>query len=154
PWVGVGRGALEPAFTRVHPASAFVTFSHLENEYVQAVVEWGIPGALILAVPLAWLGLLAVRRWRDGPPAPASLGGLAVVAIQSNVDFGVELLGLAVPVTVVAATAAYVPLRTLHDTALTRARSLRLGHLVVLAAAAILLGLPITRTVAEDHIAL
>jgi O-antigen ligase len=154
PWVGVGRGALEPAFTRVHPASAFVTFSHLENEYVQAVVEWGIPGAIVLAIPLAWLGLLAIRRWRDGPLAAASLGGLAVVAIQSNVDFGVELLGLAVPATVVAATAAYVPLRTLHDGALTRARAMRLGHLVVLAAAAILLGLPITRTVAEDHIAL
>ncbi|MEO7735869.1 MAG: O-antigen ligase family protein, partial [Kofleriaceae bacterium] len=46
PWLGIGRGALEPAFTRIHEPSAYVTFSHLENEYIQAVVEWGVPGAL------------------------------------------------------------------------------------------------------------
>src|SRR5262249_28493945 len=102
PWVGVGRGALEPAFTRVHPASAFVTFSHLENEYIQSVVEWGVPGALALAAAMSWLAIVAIRRWRDGPLAASALGGLAVVAVQSNVDFGVELLGLAVPITVVA----------------------------------------------------
>ena len=34
PWIGVGRGATEPTLTRVHSASAFATFSHLENEYV------------------------------------------------------------------------------------------------------------------------
>ena len=154
PLVGVGRGALEPVFTRVHPASAFVTFSHLENEYIQAVVEWGIPGAIVMAVALGWLALLAIRRWRDGPLVAAGLGGLVTVAVQSNVDFGVELLGLAVPTTIVAATLAYVPVRQLADSALPKARAIRLGHLVLLVACAILLGLPITRTVEEDHMAL
>ncbi|HET9621098.1 MAG TPA: O-antigen ligase family protein, partial [Kofleriaceae bacterium] len=45
PWLGIGRGAFEPAFTRVHDASAYITFSHLENEYIQIIVEWGVPGA-------------------------------------------------------------------------------------------------------------
>ncbi len=49
PWVGIGRGAFEPVFQRVHPASAYATYTYLENEYLQAVVDWGVPGALVLA---------------------------------------------------------------------------------------------------------
>ena len=154
PWVGVGRGAMEPAFTRVHPASAFVTFSHVENEYVQAVVDWGIPGALLLAGAIGWLAVVAIRRWRDGPLAAAALGGLTTLAVQSNVDFGAELLGLALPATVVAATLAYVPLRATGSAALRRARLFRYAVLVGLTGAALILLLPITRSVAEDHVAL
>ena len=54
PWVGIGRGAIEPVFTRVHAPSAYVTFSHLENEYIQAIVEWGVPGAVLIGLALAW----------------------------------------------------------------------------------------------------
>ena len=50
-------------------------------------------------------------RSRFPPVACAALGALAVVAIQSNVDFGVELVGLALPVTAIAATLTYVPMR-------------------------------------------
>ncbi|MGN6108725.1 MAG: O-antigen ligase family protein, partial [Kofleriaceae bacterium] len=139
PWVGVGRGAFEPAFTRVHPASAFVTFSHLENEYIQAVVEWGVPGALLLAALLGWLAIVAIRKWRDGPLAAAALGGVTTAIVQSNVDFGIELLGLAVPVTIVAATLATVPVKPLSPRVLLRARLFRLAHLGGLAAAALVL---------------
>ena len=90
PWTGVGRGAFEPAFTRVHKASSFLTFSHVENEYMQAVIDWGIPGAIVLALALGWVGVVALRRWRDGPLVAAALGGLTTVLVQSNVDFGVE----------------------------------------------------------------
>lgn len=151
PWTGVGRGALEPAFTRVHPASAHVTFSHLENEYVQAIVEWGIPGAIALALALGWLAVVAIRRWRDGPLAAGALGGLAAIAVQSNVDFGVELLGVAVPATALAATVAYAPLREVAGGALWRARVLRALHVVALGAAALVLMSPISTSVAEDH---
>ncbi|MBA3502961.1 MAG: O-antigen ligase family protein, partial [Deltaproteobacteria bacterium] len=109
PWVGVGRGAFEPAFTRVHPASSVVTFSHAENEGLQAIVDWGIPACIVLALLAGWALLLAIRRWNDGPLAAGALGALMVVAFQSNFDFGIELLGLAAPVVVLFATLAYHP---------------------------------------------
>jgi O-antigen ligase len=151
PWVGVGRGAFEPVFQRVHPASAYATYTHLENEYLQAVVDWGVPGALLLAFVAIWLVVLALRRWRDGPLAAGALGALAAVLLQSDVDFGIEFLGLAAPMTVVAATLAYVPLRETTPKRLTATRAMRIAHVVALAIGALLLAINITKPIAEDH---
>jgi len=151
PWVGVGRGAFESAFTRVHPPSGFVTFSHLENEYIQAVVDWGLAGALALAGALLWLAVKAIRRWRDGPLAAAALGGCVVVGLQSNFDFGVELLGLAIPITAIAATLTYVPLREIKPRPLLVGRLLRGAHIALLGIVALLLMSDQTKSVLEDH---
>jgi O-antigen ligase/tetratricopeptide (TPR) repeat protein len=151
PWVGIGRGALEPAFTRVHEPSAYVTFSHLENEYLQAVVEWGVPGAIVLGLLLAWAIFAGVKHWRDGALAAAAIGGCAAVMFQSSVDFGVELLGVAVPVTLVATTLLGVPLRESRSLA---TRGARAALIVALVGAAAVLALSITRTIQEDHDAL
>ena len=151
PWVGVGRGAFEASFTRVHPASGSLTFSHVENEYLQAVVDWGIPGAIVLGLAALWLAAVALRRWRDGPLAAAAIGALVVVAVQSNVDFGAELLGLAVPITALAATVTYVPLREGTPRLIALARALRIGLVVVLLASAVLLLSSATIAIEEDH---
>jgi hypothetical protein len=154
PWVGIGRGALEPVFVRVHPASAFATFPYLENEYIEAVVDFGVPGALLLAFATIWLVVVAIRRWRDGPLVAAALGGLAVVMLQSNVDFGLELLGIAAPITAVVSTLAYVPLRETNGRRLAVARGIRIAHVVALLAGALLLLSNVTMTLDEDHRAL
>jgi O-antigen ligase/Flp pilus assembly protein TadD len=151
PWVGVGRGGFEPTFTRVHPASGFVTFSHLENEYVQAIVDWGVIGGVTLGLAMLWLAVVSIRRWRDGPFAAAALGCCVVVALQSNFDFGVEMLGIAIPITAIAATLAYVPLREGVGRKLAIARGLRVGHVLALAAATVLLLSSVTTTLEEDH---
>lgn len=149
PWVGVGRGAVEPTLTRVHEASAYATFSHLENEYVTAVVEWGIPGALVLAIVLGWCCATAARRWRDGPLQAAALGAVACVMFQSSVDFGVEIFGLAIPTTIVAATLLTVPYR--ETRALTRLRMHRGILIAATFGAAVLVLLPAARSLQEDH---
>lgn len=151
PWTGIGRGAFEPAFTRVHPASAFATFSHPENTIVQAVVEWGIPATLVLVGVGIWLALFALRRWKDGPLAAGAIGALAAVAFQSNFDFGIELLGIAVPVAIVASTLCYVPLKELRPSRLRATRAFRIGFTVVAVCAALGLLLPLTTTIDEDH---
>ncbi|HET7502929.1 MAG TPA: O-antigen ligase family protein [Kofleriaceae bacterium] len=148
PWVGIGRGALEPAFTRVYEPSAYFTFSHLENEYIQAVVEWGVPGAIVLGLALAWCIVSAARRWRDGPLAAAAIGASAAILFQSSVDFGVELLGVAVPALLVATTLLAGRLREARSPALTAAR---LAMIAALAGGAWVLLSPITRTLPEDH---
>jgi hypothetical protein len=154
PWIGVGRGAFESAFTRVHAESAFGTFSHLENEYLQAVVDWGIPGAAALGVAATWLMLIAARRRREGALAAGAIGGLAAVAAQSTVDFGLELPGLLIPAVAVATTLAYVPLREMSPSRVRRAMGGRLAMIAV-----IVLGVAIVvpswgATIAEDHDAL
>jgi O-antigen ligase/tetratricopeptide (TPR) repeat protein len=149
PWVGVGRGAVEACLTRVHPGSAYYTFSHLENEYLSAVVEWGIPGALILGAVFAWCVLNALRRWRDGPLAAAALGALAMMMFQSSVDFGIEMLGIAVPLTIIASTVTLVPLR---PEAGVRTAPIGRGLLILaLVAGAWLVSRPFARSLQEDH---
>jgi O-antigen ligase len=151
PWAGWGRGAFEPAFTRVHPASGLATFSYLENEYLQVVVDWGLPGALLLGVAGVWFLITALWRWRGGPLAAAAIAGLGVVALQSNVDFGVEFLGLAIPTTIVAATLSYVPLREPASRALYLARGLRAGLALAIVFGGIALLSAATISVGEDH---
>ncbi len=102
PTTGVGRGAFEPAFTRIQPSVK--TFSHLENEYLQAVVDWGIPGAAALAVLLLLTLIQAGHRWRAGPLEVGAIGALTGVAIHAFVDFALELPGAALPVLAVAST--------------------------------------------------
>jgi O-antigen ligase len=148
PWLGIGRGALEPAFTRVHEPSAYITFSHLENEYVQAIVEWGIPGAIALGLVFAWCIVLALKRWRDGPLAAGAIGVCAAIMFQSSVDFGVELLGVAVPVLLVATTLLAPRLRESRSIGVTCARG---ALILALAGAAAVLLQPITRSLQEDH---
>lgn len=148
PWVGIGRGALEPAFTRVYEPSAYITFSHLENEYIQAVVEWGVPGAIALGLALAWCIVTAVKRWRDGPLAAAAIGACAAIMFQSSVDFGVELFGVAVPALLVATTLLGGRLRESRSVAVTSAR---VALVTALAGSAAVLVLPATRTIQEDH---
>lgn len=103
PWFGIGRGAFEFSFTRFQPTIG-VTFSHIENEYLQAVLDWGIPTALLMALAL---GLLIRSVFRRGPMdamAAGGIGAIAAIAVQSLVDFGLEFPGMALPVIVVFAT--------------------------------------------------
>lgn len=152
PWVGIGRGAVETNLTRVHPGSAYFTFAELENEYLSAIVEWGIPGALLLAVIFGWCTLTAIRRWRDGPLAAAALGALAMILFQSGVDFGIELLGIALPTTIIASTVQLRPLRPVSSAL--RTRLLRASLVALLFGSTALLLLPVTSSVQEDHDAL
>jgi O-antigen ligase len=100
PWTGVGRGAFEPAFTRLHE-SGTKTYSHVENQYLQTVVDWGVPvGAGLLALAL-WLARAAWRRWHEGMIGPGGAGeagalaALATLAVHSFADFHLELPGVA-----------------------------------------------------------
>ena len=151
PLVGVGRGAFESTFTRVHAASAYATFSHPENQLIQAVVEWGLAGTAIIGGLATWGLLVALRRWRDGALAAGSLGALAAVGFQSNFDFGLELLGLAVPVVLLLATLTYGGLKGRTSQQLPRLRLARAGMLGGVALGGMVLLLPATRTIAETH---
>lgn len=154
PVVGVGRGAFEAVFPRVHPGSAFTIFSHPENELVEFVVEWGVPATIVLALLAGWILAISLRRWRDGPLAAGALGAIAAVGFQSNFDFGIELLGIAAPIVVVVATLSYVPLTEMPSRYLRRHRVLRALHMALVLLGALVLLTSFTTTLEEDRLAL
>ncbi len=151
PWLGIGRGAFESSFTRIHSASGKITYSHPENEYVQVVVEWGLPGALLLAGLVGWVAVAAGRRWRMGAVTAAALGAAAVVAVQSVVDFGLELAGIGVPMVAILATLVHVPLRDLAPARRKRMMAMRLAAAVVALGASAALLTDATRRISDDH---
>ena len=150
PVLGIGRGAEETTLTRVFRGSAYFTYSHLENEYLSAIVDWGVAGAVLLAAAFLWCARTAYRRWRDGPLAAAAIGALSAIMLQSGVDFGIELLGLALPVVIIAATVELVPLRA-TDGPMLLLRARRVALVVALAVLAVALTQPLTTSVQEDH---
>lgn len=149
PILGIGRGAFESSFTRVYPNSSQLVFSHAENEYVQAVVDWGIGGAIVLGLACLWFVPMLRRRWRNGSLAAVALGGLTAVGVQSLVDFGAEMPGIAIPCLFVAATLFYVPLKEgSRSPRRLVLRSAAIGGVVLIA---LLAGAPFSRSLAEDH---
>lgn len=151
PWVGVGRGAFESAFTRIHPASARLTYAYLENEYLQAIVDWGLPGAIALAAIGVWLALRLSRRWNDGAVAAGALGGVFAVAAQSFVDFGIQLLGVAVPLVLVIAALLGKPLDAVSSSRHRRLTVVRGALLAAMAVAIVAVIGPWGRVLREDQ---
>lgn len=97
PLLGIGRGAFETVFPSYKTDPDQLTFTHLENEWLQPLVELGIPAGLLLVGGLAAAWTLAARRRDHGWTDVGLLAGTATVAAQNMVDFSLELPGVAVP---------------------------------------------------------
>ncbi len=102
PWVGIGRGAFEHVFTPLQPPIG-VTYSHIENEYIQTVLDWGLLATLLMAVAFALLVRALFSRPMDYLRAGA-IGATVAVLVQSFADFGIEFPGMALPAIAVVAT--------------------------------------------------
>jgi O-antigen ligase/tetratricopeptide (TPR) repeat protein len=98
-WLGVGKGGFEAAFTP-HSESGATVYSHVENSYLQVVVDWGVPGAALIFLALGKAGLLGMRRWRKGPLEAAALGAIAALVIHDLADFSIELPAVAMSILV------------------------------------------------------
>lgn len=97
PWTGIGRGAYAAASAPYAAEPDTATYTHPENFVAQYVAEWGVPfGALAVLGLLFVLGRAALR-----PPAKphnaAAIAAVFALLLQNTVDFGLELLGLALP---------------------------------------------------------
>ena len=104
PWTGVGRGAFEPAFTRVSQVGGHLRFQWVENGYLQTLVDWGVPVALLLLVLAGWGVMVARRRLREDPLALGAFAGIVALAVHEAADFAIELPGVALPALAVLAT--------------------------------------------------
>ncbi|GAB4512840.1 MAG: hypothetical protein Tsb0020_30930 [Haliangiales bacterium] len=91
---GVGRGGFEPAFTRLQ-ARGTKSYSHVENEYLQAIIDWGLPLGLLILLLLARALWHAAGGWRRGPLEVGALAGLVALAVHAFSDFHLQLMGVA-----------------------------------------------------------
>jgi predicted Zn-dependent protease len=96
PLTGIGRGALPTV------GGHYLTFSpgtaeYIENEALQALVDFGIPfGAALLGLILFAFGRAVLRR-DLGPLECGLTAGLLAVGLQNLVDFSFEMGGVALP---------------------------------------------------------
>jgi tetratricopeptide (TPR) repeat protein/energy-converting hydrogenase Eha subunit A len=108
PLTGTGGGTLgvvEPIVRQIggYPG---VVLDHAHNEYLEALVEGGIPRLAITLLMVFWLvrmGMRGIRRHRGEPSAMMPTGllfGLLALAIHSIADFGVHMGSVALLATV------------------------------------------------------
>lgn len=90
PIFGIGRGAFESVHALYLSQPWHVTFTHAENEPLQALAELGFlfGGALLIGIGVAWLGL--VRRGRVSWAEAGAAAGAFALLFQNLVDFSLQ----------------------------------------------------------------
>ncbi|MBB5700139.1 O-antigen ligase family protein [Sphingomonas yantingensis] len=95
--VGSGLGGFDAMF-RVHEPYALLKptfFNHAHNDYLEVVLDAGLPGALLIAGCLAWWAWKSVRAWRgpDGSGRAMARTGSAILlllVVASAFDYPVR----------------------------------------------------------------
>lgn len=87
---GSGFGTFTPVYRMYEPTAALQTVyaNHAHNDWLQLMIEGGLPAAILLAVGLFWFGLCVKRAWRNGGPGARPLD----VAIRRAATIVVVLL--------------------------------------------------------------
>ncbi len=147
PLTGVGRGAFEPAYQRVSPLGGSLRFEWVENAYLQAPIDWGIPVSVGLYGLAAWAFVRLVRRRStDEPLTAGALAGVVALVIHELGDFAMEVPGVALPGLAVLATL----YRAREDKEAARVRTRHLALALPLVLALPILGEARGRTAEED----
>lgn len=96
PWLGVGLGAYQFAYTRYDPSSGAQRVEQSHNDYLQIVADAGIVGgviALVFMIIFFWRSFAAART-RDRRRRSIVLGALAgcfAIAVHSFVEFNLQV---------------------------------------------------------------
>ncbi len=98
-WTGIGRGSFPTVFQAYRTDLAAVTYTHLENEWLQVLIDLGLPFGLLLLGTIAWIWIRAARRAASLSEV-GLLVGVLCLALQCGFDFSAEILGVAVPLSV------------------------------------------------------
>jgi tetratricopeptide (TPR) repeat protein len=97
PLAGIGRGAFATVYPAYKSEPAQLTFTHVENEWLQLPVDLGLVAGLAVVGLFAWAFLAAARRRDLSRPLAGALAGVAAVAAQNLFDFSLEIPGVAIP---------------------------------------------------------
>jgi O-antigen ligase len=91
---GSGLGAFDPVF-RIHEPFEFLSLkylNHAHNDFLEVVLDAGLPGLLVLLSAMLWWAWASLRAWRAGPSVrngPPKLGSalLFLVMMASVFDY-------------------------------------------------------------------
>jgi thioredoxin-like negative regulator of GroEL len=96
--LGIGGGAFDRVYPVYRTAMTMhpVRFTHAENQPLQFLIEYGWPGSIVAAVAIA-ATLLSLHPRALPLSSLALAAGMLAVVVHNFVDFGMELLGDALP---------------------------------------------------------
>ena len=108
PLTGTGAGTMGVVEPIVRDIGSYpgVVLDHAHNEYLEAMVEGGLPRLVLTGLLVFWMALLGmrgIRRHRGEPSALMPVGllfGLLALVIHSTVDFGIHMGSVALLATV------------------------------------------------------
>jgi O-antigen ligase len=91
---GTGLGAFDPMF-RIHEPFHLLKptyFNHAHNDFLEIVMDAGLPGLVLLVAALGWWGWASVRAWKAGSGPETALPKLGsamllLVLVASVVDY-------------------------------------------------------------------
>jgi O-antigen ligase len=87
---GAGLGGFDPLFRMHEPFALLKTtyFNHAHNDWLEVVLDAGLPGLLVSVAALAWWLVGTIRAWRGGAVV-ARLGSamLLLIMLASVIDY-------------------------------------------------------------------
>ena len=114
PVFGTGAGTFSLIWGGYRPPAIQGAYNYAHNDYLQVLIETGIPGLALALLPLL---LFAAGTWKRGrwtvfedPLGLPLLGALAAVALHEIVDFGLQIPSNLMLVAVLAGALAPSPL--------------------------------------------
>ncbi|HEX8415506.1 MAG TPA: O-antigen ligase family protein [Sphingomicrobium sp.] len=92
--VGAGFGSFDPVFRLHEPFDLLkpTYFNHAHNDFLEIVLDGGVPALLVLLAAIGWWAWASIRTWRARPEPQVMLGRLGsamllLVFVASIVDY-------------------------------------------------------------------
>lgn len=99
PWLGIGLGAFGDAFGAVRPVGMTQIWTHAHCDWLELIIEWGIPAGACWLGALAWLALRCVRglveRRRDRAFPVLGVAATSLVGTHATMDFSLQIPAVA-----------------------------------------------------------
>jgi tetratricopeptide (TPR) repeat protein len=95
--VGAGLGTYRYLYPQYQQTPRHGWYYHAENQYLEALIDGGLGGLLLLLLAIGtatWVMVRSLRCWELGGHGPVAVGGLfalATSAVQATVDFNLYM---------------------------------------------------------------
>jgi tetratricopeptide (TPR) repeat protein len=98
PLSGIGRGAFAAIFPKYSPVTDSYTFTHLENEWLQLFVDWGVLFGTVILILLIAAFISSFNNSRDNVALWPVVASFCCLGIHNIIDFNISTMGLGLPV--------------------------------------------------------